>query len=86
MTRPLEATPLHVTDRRIYLINGLAATPAQLGAVLDRFAAGLLARPALGRAARRPLVTLRSLSGHPDPSGGDEPRPGTLGRGPGWRR
>jgi UDP-N-acetylglucosamine:LPS N-acetylglucosamine transferase len=37
----LEATPLHVTDRRIYLINGLDATPAQLGAVLGRFTAGL---------------------------------------------
>ncbi len=38
----LEAAPLHVSDRRIYLINGLGATPARLGVVLDRFAAGLL--------------------------------------------
>jgi UDP-N-acetylglucosamine:LPS N-acetylglucosamine transferase len=37
----LEAAPMHVADRRIYLINGLDATPAQLGTVLDRFAAGL---------------------------------------------
>jgi hypothetical protein len=37
----LEASPLHVTARHIYLINGLNATPAQLGAVLARLDAGL---------------------------------------------
>jgi UDP-N-acetylglucosamine:LPS N-acetylglucosamine transferase len=37
----LQAVPIHVTDRRIYLINGLEATPAQLGLILDRFAVGL---------------------------------------------
>jgi UDP-N-acetylglucosamine:LPS N-acetylglucosamine transferase len=37
----LDAAPMHVTDRRIYLINGLDATPGELGTILDRFAAGL---------------------------------------------
>jgi hypothetical protein len=36
-----DGAPLHLTARRIYLINGLDATPAQLGAVLSRLAAGL---------------------------------------------
>ena len=36
-----DATPLHLTARHIYLINGLEATPAQLGAVLARLGAGL---------------------------------------------
>jgi UDP-N-acetylglucosamine:LPS N-acetylglucosamine transferase len=34
-------SPLHLTNRRIYLINGLDATPAQLAAVLGRLGAGL---------------------------------------------
>jgi hypothetical protein len=34
-------TPIHVTARHIYLINGLDATPAQLAAVLTRMGAGL---------------------------------------------
>jgi processive 1,2-diacylglycerol beta-glucosyltransferase len=37
----LSVAPLHLTARRIYLINGLDATPAQLGTVLGRLAAGL---------------------------------------------
>ncbi len=37
----VEGTPIHVADRRIYLINGLDATPAQLSNVLDRFAAAM---------------------------------------------
>jgi UDP-N-acetylglucosamine:LPS N-acetylglucosamine transferase len=37
----LEVSPLHLTARHIYLINGLDATPAQLGAVLARLDAGL---------------------------------------------
>jgi hypothetical protein len=37
----LAAAPLHLTARRIYLINGLGATPGQLAAVLDRLDAGL---------------------------------------------
>jgi UDP-N-acetylglucosamine:LPS N-acetylglucosamine transferase len=37
----LAVAPLHLTARRIYLINGLDATPAQLSTVLDRLAAGL---------------------------------------------
>jgi hypothetical protein len=38
----LAVAPLHLTARRIYLINGLDGTPAQLGAVLNRLAAGLV--------------------------------------------
>jgi UDP-N-acetylglucosamine:LPS N-acetylglucosamine transferase len=34
--------PLHLRARRIYLINGLDATPAQLTAVLERLGAGLV--------------------------------------------
>jgi UDP-N-acetylglucosamine:LPS N-acetylglucosamine transferase len=37
----LDVYPLHLTARHIYLINGLDATPAQLGAVLGRLDAGL---------------------------------------------
>jgi hypothetical protein len=37
----LAVAPLHLTARRIYLINGLDATPAQLSMVLNRLAAGL---------------------------------------------
>jgi processive 1,2-diacylglycerol beta-glucosyltransferase len=33
--------PIHLTARRIYVINGLDATPVQLGTVLDRLGAGL---------------------------------------------
>jgi UDP-N-acetylglucosamine:LPS N-acetylglucosamine transferase len=50
----LEAAPMRVTDRRIYLINGLNATPPQLGAVLDRFAAGL----AVAHLSAAPLAAL----------------------------
>jgi UDP-N-acetylglucosamine:LPS N-acetylglucosamine transferase len=35
------ANPLHITARRIYLINGLDATPAQLDIVLTHLGAGL---------------------------------------------
>jgi hypothetical protein len=35
-------SPLHLTGRDIYLINGLDATPAQLSAVLARLGAGLV--------------------------------------------
>ena len=38
---PSAAAPIHVTDRRIYLVNGLDATPAELDAVLNRLAPGL---------------------------------------------
>jgi UDP-N-acetylglucosamine:LPS N-acetylglucosamine transferase len=34
-------TPIHVTSRHIYLVNGLGATPTQLRAILARLAAGL---------------------------------------------
>ncbi len=37
----LAAAPIHVTDRRIYLVNGLDATPPELDAVLNRLAQGL---------------------------------------------
>jgi hypothetical protein len=37
----VELSPLHLTARRIYLINGLDATPAQLDTVLDRLSDGL---------------------------------------------
>jgi UDP-N-acetylglucosamine:LPS N-acetylglucosamine transferase len=37
----LEVAPLHLTARHIYLINGLDATPGQLGIVLARLGAGL---------------------------------------------
>jgi UDP-N-acetylglucosamine:LPS N-acetylglucosamine transferase len=37
----LAVSPLHLTARHIYLINGLDATPAQLGVVLVRLSAGL---------------------------------------------
>jgi processive 1,2-diacylglycerol beta-glucosyltransferase len=36
-----EADPIHLKARRIYLVNGLGATPAQLDAVLARLSAGL---------------------------------------------
>jgi UDP-N-acetylglucosamine:LPS N-acetylglucosamine transferase len=51
----LEVAPLHLTARHIYLINGLDATPGQLGAVLARLDAGL-ARAHLTAA---PLAGLR---------------------------
>jgi processive 1,2-diacylglycerol beta-glucosyltransferase len=35
------AAPIHVTDRRIYLVNGLDATAPELDAVLNRLAEGL---------------------------------------------
>jgi UDP-N-acetylglucosamine:LPS N-acetylglucosamine transferase len=34
--------PIHVTNRRIYLVNGLGADPTQLADLLGRFGAGLL--------------------------------------------
>jgi hypothetical protein len=33
--------PIHVTARRIYLVNGLGADPAQLAYILGRLGAGL---------------------------------------------
>jgi hypothetical protein len=38
---PDESKPIHVTARRIYLVNGLGAGPAQLTDLLARLGAGL---------------------------------------------
>jgi hypothetical protein len=38
----LDPAPLHLSNRQIYLINGLEATPAELASVLNRLAAGLI--------------------------------------------
>lgn len=38
---PGDTTPIHVTSRHIYLVNGMGATPAQLNTMLARLSAGL---------------------------------------------
>ena len=55
----IDDAPIHVTDRRIYLINGLFATPAELTRRPRSLHRRPDVRPSLGRPARHPVVTGR---------------------------